>query len=241
MDPNHLYGTAGAPLAATVDYAFTRGPSSEGNPAITLRTYQRGSWDDFGTVEHPEQEAWLNRWLRARGEPFTTRYPGEFSWPDAASRDRAWEALAAVLRAPTNTVPTHTATRTVGADEARAVSQSLNARYFELLATLTGCNPNRFERYHHELLSDDAEPRRTERWKCVDGAETRFVTLLATGLGAGVGVHGEEVTLTLDAPLSHGRTASVYARIDLRTEAVVSATVAGVVDAEALAAACVAP
>jgi hypothetical protein len=224
MNPNLLYGTAGDSL-----------------PAITLRTIQRGSWDDFGTVEHPEQEVWFHRWLRARGERFATRYPGEFTWPDAASRDRAWEALSAVLRAPSTAAPSHTASRTVGVDEARAVSQGLAARYFELLATLTGCNPNRFERYHHELLSDDVTPQRKERWKCVDGAETRYVTLLAAGLGSGVGVHGEEVTLTLNAPLSHGRTASVYARIDLRTGGVVLATVAGVIDGEAIAARCVAP
>ena len=222
-----LSGTAGAPLAATRAYTFRR----EGT-RLLLPVCHRGSWDDFGIAERPEQEGFVRAALAALGVPASTGYPGEWVFPDVAALDRAWTHLEAVLRPPASVAPSVTLQRTVSAAEARAVSDGVRGAYFALGASGAGLGGEPFAPLDARVSDLESEaPTRTERWK---GGGV-LVNAAATGLGSGPGVHGEDVVWTVVGSLGDGRDAVARARIDLRTGGTVAVTVHGVNDAERLA------
>ncbi|TAK18403.1 MAG: hypothetical protein EPO40_37110 [Myxococcaceae bacterium] len=101
----HASGAADAPLAATRRYSFTRVVTAAGEAKLTIPFCQRGSWDDFGIVEHPEQEVFVHRLLASLGVAVRSGYPGEFVFPDVASLERAWAALEAAIQAPAAAPP----------------------------------------------------------------------------------------------------------------------------------------
>ncbi len=236
---NVLHGTTTAPLAATIRYEFTRAQSNRGLPAIlipvAIPVRQRGSGDDYGEVERLEQQAWLWRFFASLDALPESGWPGEFLWPDEATRDRVWSALADTLRAPAKSPPSVTLERTVSAADARAASEAASTRFCALLAALYGCDERRFTRLSNTISDDDYEPVRNELWKCDDVAGPVFFRVVAKGLGSGVGVHGEDASYVLDTGYSDGRTARASSRIDMRTGGSMSVTVAGALDAEQLA------
>jgi hypothetical protein len=71
----HLVGTGNAPLAATRRYSFTAHLVSDGESRLSIPYRQRGSWDDYGVVEQPEQEAFVRQLLASLGAPARTGYP----------------------------------------------------------------------------------------------------------------------------------------------------------------------
>lgn len=232
MDPNELFGTAVAPLAAVRGYRFRRGASNDGRPAVLLPYVQRGTWDDFGVVEREEQERWAHAFLQEQGIAWQTRYPGELIFADDATRDRAWKAIGYAMRPPAAAPPSASASRAVVAGEARAVSDDLARRYGALLARVLGLTPTTFTRFHTDLRHEPEPPVRTEHWKSDDVERGPHFTLEAEALGGGVGVHGEVVTLGLRGTPRDGCGASAYARIDLRVGGTLSVTVTGVFDAD---------
>lgn len=92
----HLEGKGKrAPLDPSRTYSFRRSvtPNETGKWELTIPWKQRGSWDDFGAVEHEEQEALVRELILALGMPSTGGYPGTWSFDDASALDRLWTAL----------------------------------------------------------------------------------------------------------------------------------------------------
>jgi len=227
----HASGTAGAPLAATRRYSFTHVVTAGGEAKLKIPYCQRGSWDDFGIVEHPEQEVFVHRLLASLGVPVRSGYPGEFLFPDVASLDRAWAALEAALQATAAAPPAASAQRRVSADEAAAVSGALTARFLDLVSTVAGLSGEPFACVHDTIDTSGPESTRTALWR---RGEVR-VGIAATAIESGRGVHGERCTLTLESRLADGRDVSASAAIDARSGGDLSVTVRGVLDAPALA------
>lgn len=227
----HASGTAGAPLGATRRYSFTHVVTAAGKAKLTIPYRQRGSWDDFGVVESPEQEAFVARLLASVGVPVRYGYPGESLLPDVATLDRVWAALEAALQAPASDPPSATAQRTVSAAEAAAVSGALTARFLDLVSTVAGLSGEAFVCVHDAVDTSGPESTRAALWRRGDV----LVGLDATAIESGYGVHGERGTFALKCALSDGRDVSACAAIDGRSGGDLSVTVRGVLDAQALA------
>lgn len=230
---DRLDGTAHAPLAATRRYEFSRARSADDRPTITIPVHQRGTWDDYGVVDHAEQERWLWDFAISRGAQPQSGWPGEFIWPDAAARDLVWDALSSVLRPPTSAPPSVTLERAVGAAEARAVSEVVTQRFCALVSALYGCDARRFECLGSERSNDPSAPLRAGLWKCEGVAGPVFFRVLSEGDASDVDIR--DATFVIDTGDAYGRTARAHARIDARTGGTMSVTVSGVLDAQRLA------
>jgi hypothetical protein len=224
-------GTGDAPLVATQRYTFQHVVTAAGEAKLTIPYVQRGSWDDHGIVERPEQERFVARLLASPDLSAKTGYPGEWIFPDVATLDRAWAALAAALRDPAATPPAATARRSVSREEAQAVAGGLTQRYLDLVSDVLGLSGAAFVRIHSQIDDAGWDPTRSERWRRGEVV----VCLDATGIASGHGVHGERCNLTLASPPADGRDVGVYADIDMRSGGNVHITVRGVLDAQALA------
>jgi len=233
----HLVGTGNAPLAATQRYSFTAHPAPEGESRLTISIVQRGSWDDYGIAEHPEQEAFVRDLLSSLGVPTRTGYPGEWLFVERAAFDTAFEALRAALREPLATAPVASAQRTVTAAEAPAVSSALMRRFLELVSKLAGLSGEDWVCFDKRIDSSGPETTRTEGWRRGE----IYVKLDATAIESGHGIHGEQGTLSINSTLGGERDAQVAVHLDMRSGGNVSITVRGVLDAQALADALVAP
>lgn len=97
MPADVLTGTGDPPLEATRSYSFRRATGTSGAPTIVIPVLQRGSWDDFGAVEHLEQEAFFELLVKRLGVVARSGYPGEWYFDDA-EREVVWRALSAALR-----------------------------------------------------------------------------------------------------------------------------------------------
>jgi hypothetical protein len=223
-----LSGTAGAPLRASRSYTFFERSLDDGKALLWISATQRGSWDDFGVVDHPEQDAWLRAFVRSLGVPFKEGYPGEWIFPDRAGLEHAWAALGAALAPPVTAPIVAERSRALTRDEASKLD--LGARYLELVSSVTGCSM--LEKQRSNVDTSGPEPIRTETWR----GDHICARLSARGIESGVGIHGEECAWSIDARSGDERDARVTARIDARTGGHVSVTVRGVLDAEELAA-----
>ncbi|MBI5518343.1 MAG: hypothetical protein HY909_31520 [Deltaproteobacteria bacterium] len=228
-----LEGTGPAPLAAVTRYRFRLAPGEIANApwALHIPYVQRGSWDDYGVAELPEQASFVWRLLRALEVPMPVSYPGEWPLPDEATAERVWRALRAKLEAPHGEAPACSMGRELSAQEARAAQESLTARYLALASVVLGLDTS-WERTHHEVHVGDYEARRSERWK---NGEV-LAELSGEGACTGYGVQGETVTLTLSQLHRGGRGVDVTAALNMRTGGQVDVTITGVVNVQALAA-----
>ncbi|MEO7095535.1 MAG: DUF6687 family protein [Polyangiales bacterium] len=92
----HMAGKGSrAPLDPTRRYVFHRtialGDGDKWELGIPYR--QRGSWDDYGVVEHEEQDALVEALITSLGIARTAAYPGTWYFADAAAVERLWSAL----------------------------------------------------------------------------------------------------------------------------------------------------
>jgi len=231
----HCGGTADAPLAAAQPYYFTRATSFDDRPVITLPTLQRGTWDDYGYVERPEQEVWFEHFLARIGMSTGGRFPGEFAWPDAATRDRVWNALGEALQPIVKPPPAVTLTLAMDAAEARARLADLRPRFCALAATLLGFDGPRFEQRYAVPVPDTHPPQRKELWQHRAGERFLEVILHGTEVASDTGVYDASTILTIDRDASDGRTARAMVDLDPHTGGTLSVTVAGVRNAQQLA------
>lgn len=228
----HLYGTGPAPLAASQRYSFR----VEGE-SLFIPYVQRGSWDDYGVVERPEQAAFVERLLSSLGVAAANAFPGEYRCADRSALERVVAALGAALREPLATTPVGVASRSVGRDEAGAVSQRLTARFLELVSAVAGLGGQPFECLDRRIDSSGSETTRSETWRRGE----LVVQVAATAIESGHGVHGESATYAIEGVLTGERGARAFASIDMRSGGHLSVEVRGVLDAQALADAFVAP
>lgn len=231
MDGARIRGSGGAPLVATREYLFERGTTPTGQAKLAIPWLQRGSWDDHGAVERPEQELFVARLLASIGAAARTGEPGEWIFADAAELERAWAALAGSLRPPAPAAPTGQARRSVSRDEARSVAGDLLHRYLDLVQAVRGAAAGPRRCIDSRIDHGGWETTRLEVWQCGD-IEVR---LDAAAIESGHGIHGETSSLSTTTPDGEGRDASVHASIDMRSGGEVHVTVRGVLDAQALA------
>ena len=224
--PEHLTGTGPAPLAATREYTFTRGAEL----TLEIPWRQRGPFDDFGAVEHAEQEAFLTMLFAELAVEAHAGRPGGFTFPDAAGLDRVWETIRRLLKPVVKAAPTASAKCKVTTGDAPAVDSVLTRRFLNLVSVVAGLTEGAFACLDQRLETGD-QTTRFENWKRGEV----MVRVDATGIESAYGVHGEECTRKIVGKLTDGRDVSLYSRIDMRSGGDVSITVTGVLDAKALA------
>lgn len=190
-----LAGTAGAPLIATREYTFFLREQPEGS-VLWMSTRHRGTWDDFGEAERPEQEAWMRSLVRELGvTTVPPDYPGSFCFANVAARDTVLSALESKLQKPLQSAPI--ATRTF------AAHGDLGPRFLELVKHVIGCYSleKAGERWHCDNVWVRIEPSSMSIDPRYDDPRDVRIT-----------VNGGEATLTVSGVLDAEEVAAQLAR-----------------------------
>lgn len=218
-----LHGTAGAPLAATVRYSFRRVTSALVDPRLEVPLTQLGALD---VCAHPEQAAFVARFVRSLGLAVRTPRPGVWFFDDDAALAVLWSGLATQLAEPDVTAPFANAQR-----EHRLDLDTARTRFFMLVADLLGLEDVAFERRARSEGDSGFAATSEEVWARGD-VKVQISTEL---LESSQGIHGQVITLTLAGEHAGKRSARAYLSDDARSGASCSVHVAGVRSAQELA------
>lgn len=215
--------TGAAPLSATRRYSFSATVQGDGARAIVIPVAFRGSWDDYGVEERPEQAGFVRRALERAGIEAVGRYPGEWVFPDDAALDAAWRALVSQLHEPAPAPPVSEVTRDVAASEVPAVEASLVARACAVASALSRHAAASFVSTGATLDTRRAPPLRREVFRCEDV----WVAVESSATPDG----GTRVVALVDGVAAHdGVRAELHATLGPSGGAL-RAVVAGVLDA----------